>query len=96
MTTSGLAKGVTMEQHQALGPSLHDVERVYLERLRLAAQVILDAAAELELVTDPLDGELVIFKERVEYLLLLPERTDEVPERAKETAREGRAHDGEP
>ena len=67
-----------MEQQDAR-LSLHDVERVYLERLKLAAQVILDAAPELELVTDPLQGELVIFKERVEYLLLLPGHASDTP-----------------
>jgi len=34
--------------------------------------VILEAAPDLELVTDPLEVELQIFKERVEVLLLGP------------------------
>jgi hypothetical protein len=42
--------------------SLHDFERVYLERLRLAAQVILETAPDLELVTDPLEAELAILR----------------------------------
>jgi hypothetical protein len=49
-----------MEEQQVPGPTLHDFERVYLERLRLAAQVILDAAPDLELVTSPLEAELPI------------------------------------
>ena len=65
-----------MEEQQVPGPTLHDFERVYLERLRLAAQVILEAAPDLEFVTSPLEAELVIFKERVEFLLLLPEDAD--------------------
>jgi hypothetical protein len=47
---------MTMEEQR----SLHDFERVYLERLRLAAQVILETAPDLELVTDPLEAELPI------------------------------------
>jgi hypothetical protein len=57
---------------------LLDFERTYLERLRLAAQVILDATPDLDLVTDPLEVELQIFKERVEFLLLTPEHSDAV------------------
>lgn len=67
-----------MEEQQAPTLHLHDFEQVYLERLRLAAQVILDAAPDLGLVTGPLEAELVIFKERVELLLLLPEDADGV------------------
>ena len=51
---------------------------MYLEKLRLAAQVILETAPDLELVTDSLEAELAIFKERVEFLLLLPEYADDV------------------
>jgi len=67
-----------MDEQQVPGSRLHDFERVYFERLRLAAQVILEAAPDLELVTDPLEAELGIFKERVEFLLLLPEYADSV------------------
>jgi hypothetical protein len=69
---------MAMKDHQATARPLHDFERVYLERLRLAAQVILETASDLELVTDPLEAELAIFKERVEYLLLLPAHADDV------------------
>jgi hypothetical protein len=67
-----------MDQQQVPGSALHDFEQVYLERLRLAAQVILEAVPGLDLVTDPLEAELVIFKERVEFLLLLPEHAVKV------------------
>jgi hypothetical protein len=67
------AKGTTLETTAGTGEELHEFESTYFERLRLAAQVILDAAPDLELVTDPLEAELHIFRERVEFLLLLPE-----------------------
>lgn len=62
-----------MEDSTNVQKDLHEFERTYFERLRLAAQVSLEAAPDLELVTDPLEVELVIFKERVEFLLLFPE-----------------------
>jgi len=89
-----------MDEQQAPGSPLHDFERVYFERLRLAAQVILEAAPDLELVTDPLEAELAIFKERVEYLLLLPAQSDDaLPWRQllngyKHPSRERRAGEG--
>lgn len=52
---------------------LHDTlavfERTSLDRLRLAADVIL---SEAEALPDPLTAELTLFKERVERALLLP------------------------
>jgi hypothetical protein len=52
---------------------IHDAlfafERVSLDRLRLAADVIL---SEAEVLPDPLTAELTLFKERVERALLLP------------------------
>lgn len=51
---------------------IQDFDRMYLEKLQLAAQVILDAAPEVDLVSDPLEVELGIFKDRVEFALLLP------------------------
>jgi hypothetical protein len=66
--------------NEETGKGLHEFERTYFERLRLAAQVILEAAPDLRLVTDPLEAELGIFKERVEFLLLLPEYAEnEIP-----------------
>ncbi len=52
-----------------------DFERTYLGKLQLAAQVILEAAPDGDLVSDPLEVELGIFKDRVEFALLLAERT---------------------
>lgn len=51
---------------------IHEFERTYFEKLRLAAQVILDSAPDLEFVSDPLSVELGFFKDRVEHMLLLP------------------------
>ena len=67
-----------MDENASGAKALHGFERTYLERLRLAAGVILEAAPDLDLVTDPLEAELGIFKERVEFLLLLPEYADDV------------------
>ena len=91
---------MTVENTAEPRSDLPDFERTYLERLRLAAQVIMDAAPDLELVTDPLEVELQIFKERVEFLLLLPEYSDAVlPWRKllngeEHPSRELRARDG--
>jgi hypothetical protein len=54
-------------------PAIHEFERTYLEKLRLAAQVILEAAPDLSFMADPLEVKLGIFKDRVESMLLLPE-----------------------
>jgi hypothetical protein len=42
-------------------------QRVHLERLKLAADVILSEAGA---IPAPLESELVIFKERIEHALL--------------------------
>jgi hypothetical protein len=52
---------------------IHEFERTYFEKLRLAAQVILDAAPDGDFVSDPLEVELAIFKDRMEFMLMLPE-----------------------
>ena len=44
-------------------------DRTHLERLKLAADVLL---SEHDAITDPLEAELVIFRDRVEHALLLP------------------------
>lgn len=46
-------------------------QRIHLDRLRLAAEVILDLAGEAA-VGDALEAELRIFKDRVETALLHP------------------------
>jgi hypothetical protein len=50
-------------QHDALS----EFERTHLERLKLAADVIL---SDSDAINDALEAELVIFKERVEHALL--------------------------
>jgi hypothetical protein len=51
--------------------TLPALDRTHLERLKLAADVIL---SEHDAIPDPLEAELVIFRERVERALLLPGR----------------------
>jgi hypothetical protein len=53
-------------QHDAL----HAHERISLERLRLAADIIL---AETDTIPDTLEAELGLYKERLELALLLPD-----------------------
>jgi hypothetical protein len=62
-----------MSENTNPGQAIHEFERTYLEKLRLAAQVILEAAPDGSLVPDPLEVELGFFKDRVEFMLLLPE-----------------------
>ena len=54
-------------QHDALA----DFERVSLDRLKLAADVILAEAPD---IPDALAAELTVFRDRVEHALLLPVR----------------------
>jgi hypothetical protein len=49
------------------------LERTHLERLKLAADVLL---SEHEAITDPMESELTLFRERVEHALLLPGHGD--------------------
>jgi hypothetical protein len=53
--------------------ALFAFERTHLERLRLAAGVLLELAGEPAL-PEPLEVELTLFKERVEHALLLPDQ----------------------
>jgi hypothetical protein len=46
-----------------------DFQRIHLERLKLAADVIL---SEGEAIGDGLEAELTIYRERIEHALLLP------------------------
>jgi hypothetical protein len=86
-----------VENSASTGKDLLDFERTYFDRLRLAAQVIIEAAPDLELVTDPLEAELQIFRERVEFLLLLPEHADHVlPWRKLLNGQEPPSRDGRP
>jgi hypothetical protein len=61
---------MTMTGNAVSKQAIHEFERTYLEKLRLAAQVILDAAPDGDLVSDPVEVELGMFKDRVEFLLL--------------------------
>jgi hypothetical protein len=67
---------MNMGENATPKPAICEFERTYLEKLRLAAQVLLEAAPDLSLVSDPLEVELGIFKDRVEFMLLLPEAGD--------------------
>jgi hypothetical protein len=49
--------------------ALTDADRVGLERLKLAADVLL---RETDAIPDTLETELTLFRERVERALLLP------------------------
>lgn len=51
--------------------TMHAFERVHLEKLRLAAQVLLELGED-GVIPDTLETELVIFKDQVEVALLLP------------------------
>ena len=51
------------------GLEAHD--RVYLEKLHLAAQVLLAAAEEPGLLNDVLEAELVLVRDEIERALLL-------------------------
>jgi hypothetical protein len=51
--------------------SLQSFERTDLERLKLAADVILRLADD-DAIPAPLEAELVIFRDRLEHALLLP------------------------
>lgn len=51
------------------GLDAHD-DRVYLDKLRLAAEVLIRAGEETEEVNDVLESELVLFREQVEAALL--------------------------
>jgi hypothetical protein len=56
---------------------LFELGRDDLERLKLAAAVILAGAAESDgVIPDPLESELVMLKERLDKALLLPEGAD--------------------
>lgn len=47
-----------------------DFDRVHLERIRLAADVIMELG---DAIPNALEADLVILKDRVEHLLLLPD-----------------------
>jgi hypothetical protein len=68
-----------MEDNPVPRQAIYQFERTYLEKLRLAADVILNAAPDGSLVSDPLEVELGMFKDRVEFALLLPAALEGLP-----------------
>jgi hypothetical protein len=68
-----------MEDSAVPKQAIYPFERTYLEKLRLAADVILNAAPDGSLVSDPLEVELGMFKDRVEFALLLPTAQGALP-----------------
>jgi len=52
---------------------LFTFERVHLEKPRLACQVILDLASE-RFISDCLETELDVLRDRIDLALLLPDR----------------------
>jgi hypothetical protein len=52
-----------------MSDTLAGFERTHLERLKLASDVLL---SEHDAITDPMESELTLFRERVEHALLLP------------------------
>ena len=58
-----------MTDSTARGDRLRDFERVHLEKLRLATQVLLALGPD-GTIPDPLESELTIFLDRVEFTLL--------------------------
>jgi hypothetical protein len=54
---------------------LFKFERTHLERLKLACDVLLELAGD-DQISDGLEAELYGFRERVERVLLLPDRPE--------------------
>lgn len=52
--------------------ALESHDRIYLDRLRLAVNVLLRAAEETDLVNDALESELLLARETLERALLSP------------------------
>jgi hypothetical protein len=68
-------EGDAVEKGAKAQQGLYRFERTYLERLKLACEVLLELAGEDQL-TDPLEVELRSFKEQVEHKLLQPDRPE--------------------
>lgn len=54
---------------------LDDLDRVFLEKLRLAATAILDLGKDDGVINNALESELHLFRDRVDRALLLPSGT---------------------
>lgn len=57
----------------ASGDHLNGRDRIYLEKLRLAVEVLLREAEDPGGIPDTLESELYIFRDRVDHTLLGPE-----------------------
>jgi hypothetical protein len=68
-------EGDAVEEGDTVQQGLYRFERTYLERLKLACEVLLELAGEDQLA-DPLEVELRGFKEQVEHALLQPDRPE--------------------
>lgn len=66
-----------MPDRSANDDTLHGFERVHLEKLRLAAEVILELGED-DVIPAPLEVELQLFRDRVQVALLLPESSANV------------------
>lgn len=56
-------------------------DRVYLEKLRLATGVLLEAGEDPGIVNDIFQTELFLFRDRVDRALLLPATSGDAPPR---------------
>jgi hypothetical protein len=64
----------------AFNDGLSDMDRVFLEKLRLAANVILELGEDPDVLPSPLEVELNLFKDRVERVLLMPGTSGNSPD----------------
>lgn len=63
--------------HTGHHDALYHFERVHLEKLRLACEILIELGDD-GVTPDPLETELRIFKDRVECALLLPAMSPDV------------------
>jgi hypothetical protein len=59
----------TEKRSLLVNDTLPAFERTHLERLKLAADILL---SEHDAITGPMEAELTLFRDRVEHALLLP------------------------
>jgi hypothetical protein len=86
-----------MSENPAPRPAVTGFECTDLDKLRLAAQVILEAASGSDLISDPLEVEAGILKDRVEFMLLLPAGLDgELPWHGHDDELPWHGHDDAP
>lgn len=73
MSNETSAARTTSAHTTAATDALDGHDRVFLEKLRLAATVILDLGEDDGVINNALEAELHIFRDRVDRALLLPE-----------------------